>query len=160
MNSSSPNSPAGAKALLSAEQVSAVIDEHFPQANADGKLIYIEQISADGARLRLKLHDRNIRPGGTISGPAMFLLADVSVYAAILAEQGEAGLQAVTTNLTINFLSRPQPADLISKVRLIKLGRRLAVGEVELYSEGKPQMVAHATATYAIPPQSMIAATD
>lgn len=140
---------------LTSAQVTELIDTHFPQANADGRLLLIEDIGCEEARLRLKLHERNIRPGGTISGPAMFLLCDVAVYTLVLAELGTAALQAVTTNLNINFLSRPQPRDLIAKARLIKLGRRLAVGEVELFSEGKADMVALATATYAIPPKAI-----
>lgn len=138
---------------LTAAQVSALIDTHFPQANADGKLIKIEDIADDLAILRLKLHERHIRPGGTLSGPSMFTLADVAIYTLILSRLGEAGLQAVTTNLNINFLSRPVPADLIAKARLIKLGRRLAIGQVELFSTGNDTMVALATATYAIPPE-------
>lgn len=142
--------------LLTAAQVSALIDTHFPQANADGKLIIIESITDDLAVLRLKLHERNIRPGGTISGPAMFTLADVAIYTLILSRLGEAGLQAVTTNLNINFLSRPEPRDLIAKTRLIKLGRRLAVGQVELFIEGNEAMVALAMGTYAVPPNHMV----
>ena len=82
----------------------------------------------------------------------MFKLADFAVYVAILGRLGTGGLQAVTTNMTINFLSRPQPAALIARVRLMKLGRRLAVAEVELYSQANDELIAHATSTYAIPP--------
>jgi acyl-coenzyme A thioesterase PaaI-like protein len=82
----------------------------------------------------------------------MFKLADFAVYAAILAELGAGALPAVTTSMTINFLWRPEPADLLAHVRLIKVGRRLVVGEAEIYSEGKPTMVAQATSTYALPP--------
>ena len=78
-------------------------------------------------------------------------LADYALYAAILSRIGRVEL-AVTTNLNANFLRRPKPADLIAKARLIKLGRRLAVGEVELYSDGDDDMVAHVTSTYSIPP--------
>ncbi len=80
----------------------------------------------------------------------MFMLADFTVYVAIIAALGEIGLEAVTTNLNINFLAKPKPRDLIANVRLIRLGRRLAVGEVEIVSDGLPDMVAHATATYAL----------
>jgi acyl-coenzyme A thioesterase PaaI-like protein len=91
-----------------------------------------------------------LRPGGTISGPSMFALADVALYVAILAQIGPVGL-AVTTNMNINFLRKPPPRDLIGETRLIKLGKRLAVGEVALYSVGDPEMVAHATGAYSIP---------
>ncbi len=105
------------------------------------------------ARLRLVFHDKRLRPGGTISGPSMFALADVSLYAAILAQIGPVAL-AVTTNLNINFLRRPAPADLIGEARLMKLGKRLAVGEVAISSVLGGELVAHAVGTYSIPPRA------
>jgi acyl-coenzyme A thioesterase PaaI-like protein len=93
-----------------------------------------------------------LRPGGTISGPSMFTLADVALYVAIVAALGTVG-HAVTTHLTINFLHRPPPRDLIGEARLFKLGKRLAVGEVAIFSVGDPEMVAHATGAYSIPPR-------
>ena len=102
------------------------------------------------ATVRLNYHPDHLRPGGTISGPTMFALCDLALYVAILHEIGRVKL-AVTTNVSINFLRKPEPADLIGKARLIKLGKRLAVGEVAIYSEGESEMVAHATGTYSIP---------
>jgi acyl-coenzyme A thioesterase PaaI-like protein len=81
----------------------------------------------------------------------MFTLADIGVWVAIMATLGEVGLDAVTTNMNINFLAKPEPRDLVARVRLIRLGRRLAVGEVEIHSDGAADMVAHAIATYALP---------
>ena len=95
-------------------------------------------------------------PGGTISGPTMMGLTDFAMYVAILASIGPVPL-AVTTNLNINFLRKPAPRDLIAEARLIKLGKRLAVGEVEIYCDGEDEMVAHATATYSIPPRDGLA---
>ena len=92
-----------------------------------------------------------MRPGGTLSGPTMFTLADFSIYVAIIATLGEPGIAAVTTTLTINFLAKPAPRDLVSVVRLIRVGRRLAVGEAQLFSDGAAEMVAQATASYALP---------
>jgi acyl-coenzyme A thioesterase PaaI-like protein len=97
-----------------------------------------------------------LRPGGTVSGPAMFTLADVGIYIAILGVHGATALEAVTSNLAISFLSRPAPCDLIARVRLLKSGSRLCFGEVALYSDGKPEMVAHATATYVMPPSAAV----
>ena len=88
----------------------------------------------------------------------MFQLADVALYVAILATLGEAATQAVTTNLNINFLSRPSQGDLIAEVELVKVGKKLVIGEVELYSDGGDAMVAHAIATYAMPPTAQVAA--
>jgi uncharacterized protein (TIGR00369 family) len=136
---------------LDAERIEALIDARFPQIHSGGRALVIEEAGERGARVRLKYHERHTRPGGTVSGPAMFTLADVAVYVAIIAALGEVGLDAVTTNMNINFLAKAEPRDLVARVGLIRLGRRQAVGEVEIYSDGMPDMVAHAIATYALP---------
>ncbi len=141
---------------LSRADVARLVEEHFPQVQEGNGQVTIERIDEQLTVVRMAFDDRLIRPGGTVSGPAMFKLADFGVYVAILSHLGEAGLQAVTTSMTMNFLSRPRPAALIAHIRVLKLGRRLAVCEVGLYSEGAPEIVAHATSTYAIPPESMI----
>ena len=102
--------------------------------------------------LRMPYRDDFLRPGGTISGPLLMGLADLAMYAIVLAAIGRVEL-AVTTNLNINFLRKPPPADILAHARLLKLGKRLAVGEVELFSADEPEMVAHVTATYSIPPR-------
>ena len=139
---------------LSVTDVSALVELHFPQVHEGNGRITIERLDATVTIVRMLHDDRVIRPGGTVSGPAMFKLADFGVYAALLGRLGDAALQAVTTNMTINFLSRPRPADLIARVELLKVGRRLAIAEVKLYSADSDAIVAHATATYAIPPSS------
>jgi uncharacterized protein (TIGR00369 family) len=136
---------------LDAAQVEALINSHFPQIHVGGRAMLIEEAGARHARVRLKKQDRHLRPGGTVSGPTMFTLADFSVYVAVIATLGEAGIEAVTTNLNINFLAKPEPRDLIAHVRLLRLGRRLAVGEAQLFSDGETDPVAHAIATYALP---------
>jgi uncharacterized protein (TIGR00369 family) len=88
--------------------------------------------------------------GGTISGPTMMALADFAMYVAVLASIGPVPL-AVTTNFNVNFLRRPAQRDLIAEAKLMKLGKRLAVGEVTVCSEGLEGPVAHVTATYSIP---------
>jgi uncharacterized protein (TIGR00369 family) len=135
---------------LDVERIEALIDTRFPQIHSGGRSLILEEAGQQGVRVRLVHHQRHTRPGGTISGAAMFMLADFAVYVAIIAALGEIGLKAVTTNLNINFLAKPEPRDLIAEVRLIRLGRRLAVGEVEIVADGLPDMVAHATATYAL----------
>lgn len=131
---------------MDVEAVQAFLDEHFPQHTGQ-----VEATGAMTARMRLPVSTEHLRPGGTVSGPAMMGLADACMYVAILAQLGPVAL-AVTTNLNINFLRRPEQRDVIAEARLLKLGRRLAVGEVTLYSEGDPEPVAHVTATYSIPP--------
>jgi uncharacterized protein (TIGR00369 family) len=136
---------------LDAAQVEALINSHFPQIHVGGRAMRIEAAGVRHARVRLKKLQRHLRPGGTVSGPTMFTLADFSVYVAIIATLGEAGIEAVTTNMNINFLAKPEPRDLIACVRLLRVGRRLAVGETELFLDGAPNLVAHAIATYALP---------
>ena len=131
------------------DELRAYLEEVFPQVWSRGDYA-IEEVGHMSATVRLNYHPDHLRPGGTISGPAMFTLADLALYVAILHEIGRVKL-AVTTSLTINFLRKPEPRDLIAKVKLMKLGKRLAVGEVALTSEGFEEMVAHATGTYSIP---------
>jgi acyl-coenzyme A thioesterase PaaI-like protein len=136
---------------LSVAEVDALIDLHFPQIHANGRVIRIEAIGHRTARLRLIASDGIIRPGGTISGPAMFTLADFGIYATLLGEMGEGALQAVTSNLNITFLARPEQRDLIAEIEILRLGRRQAIGEVRMRSDGSDTLVAHAIATYAMP---------
>lgn len=133
---------------LSAAEVADFLAREFPQiAPMD---LRIETLEPGLARVRMPHHERHLRPGGTVSGPAMMALADASAYVLLLGMLGPVAL-AVTTNLNINFLRRPEPADLACEARLLKLGRRLAVLEERIYAGG-PEPVAHATLTYSIPP--------
>ena len=130
-------------------QLQAFLAEHFAQVADDFTII-----EAAPMRLTLRYHtdERHIRPGGTISGPAMFTVADVAVYLAILTMVGPK-LLAVTTNCAIDFMRKPAAGrDLIAQTRLLKLGRALAVGDVLIFSEGAEAPVARASLTYAIPP--------
>jgi uncharacterized protein (TIGR00369 family) len=131
------------------EELRAYLAEVFPEVWSRGGYA-IEEVGPMSATLRLAYHPDHLRPGGTISGPAMFTLSDLALYVAILNEIGRVRL-AVTTSVTINFLRKPEPKDLIGKAKLLKLGKRLAVGEVALFSKGADEMVAHATGTYSIP---------
>ena len=111
----------------------------------------VESVGAGKASVRIPYRADFIRPGGTVAGPVMMALADFTMYAVVLTLISPVEL-AVTTNLNINFLRRPQPADLTATGRILKLGKRLAVGDVLLHSEGSSEPVAHATCTYSIPP--------
>jgi uncharacterized protein (TIGR00369 family) len=143
--------PSSQAPRLGVKRIEELIDARFPQIHAGGRKFVVEDVAFRGARVRMTADPRNIRPGGTISGPAMFTLADFSIYVAIIATLGEDGFEAVTSNLNINFLARPGADDMTAVVKLIRLGRRLAVGEAELFSRGATDMAAHATATYALP---------
>lgn len=136
---------------MSIADLEAFLARDFPQV---GKDFAIDHLSADSLRVRLKVDNRHLRPGGTVSGPSMFALADVSLYLAILARLGPVAL-AVTTNCSIDFMRKPaNGADLLCDTRLLKLGRQLAVGDAVLYSEGQADPVARAGLTYAIPPRT------
>ena len=137
---------------MTAAQLEAFLAETFPQM--DSLNLRIEEVRPRYLRARVVTSEKNLRPGGTIAGPTMMALADCVTYLAIMATLGR-GEGAVTPNLNINFLKRPDPADLIAEARLLRLGRRLAVGDVMIYSddgsEAADHPVAHATLTYAIP---------
>jgi uncharacterized protein (TIGR00369 family) len=137
---------------MTREEVEAFFAREFPQVHEQGRY-HVEAVGPLSARVRLGFDERHLRPGGTLSGPAMMALADLALYVAILANIGPVGL-AVTTNLSFNFLRKPSRRDLIAECRLMKLGKRLAVGEVALTSDGGSEMVCHATGTYSIPDRS------
>ena len=110
----------------------------------------VERFAAGDVVLRLPYSALLLRPGGTICGPALMALADVTLYGVVLSMIGRVEL-TVTTNLNVHFLSRPAQRDVLAEGRLLKLGRRLAVGEVTMRSDGDPQPICHVTGTYAIP---------
>ncbi|MCJ2006196.1 PaaI family thioesterase [Methylobacterium sp. WL30] len=128
------------------------LDREFPQMQAGGRAYHLEAVGPLTARMRLDGDARFLRPGGTLSGPSMMALADYALYAAILAQIGPVAL-AVTTSLTFNFLRKPAGLVLIADVTLLKLGRRLAVGEVRITAPGSDDLVAQANGTYSIPPR-------
>src|SRR5881275_1353222 len=137
--------------VLSARQVGDLLEREFSQVFHTKSGNVIEDAWHGGCRIRRKFSEKSLRPGGTISGPTMMGLTDFAMYVAVLASVGPVPL-AVTTNLNINFLRKPAQRDLIAEVKLIKLGKRLAVGDIQIYCDGEDDMVAHATSTYSIPP--------
>ncbi len=135
--------------VMEAEELADYLDEVFPQVRGD---FVIEELAEMRVRVRMPVAERHLRPGGTVSGPSMFALADVSVYIAVIAMKGREAL-AVTTNGSFDFMRKPVAgADLICECRLLKLGRVLAVGDCLIFSEGLAEPVARATMTYSIPP--------
>ena len=136
--------------ILTVAEIERFLDEEFPQLHHGGRTMSVEDVGPMSAQLRMAAHEKHLRPGGTVSGPAMFTLADVGLYVVILAHIGPVAL-AVTTNLNINFLRKPPKGHLIANCRLLKLGKRLAVGEATLFGENSDEPVAHAVGTYSIP---------
>jgi uncharacterized protein (TIGR00369 family) len=137
---------------MNAEELTAFLAKEFPQGWGPRSPTRIEAVGPGMARVRLTAGERHLRPGGTVSGPAMMTLCDATMYVAILATLGPVAL-AVTTNLSINFLRKPDPGDLIAECKLLKLGKRLAVGQVSISTAGNDELVAHCVATYSIPPR-------
>ncbi|MDJ0929536.1 PaaI family thioesterase [Breoghania sp.] len=138
--------------VMTREEVTGFLDREFPEINYDGPAYSVESITDNEVMIRLHAYDRHLRSGGTVSGPTMMALADLTSYVVIFAHIGPVAL-AVTTNLNINFLKKPDPGDLLGMCRLLKLGKWLAVTECSIVSEGHEDIVAHATATYSIPPR-------
>ena len=134
--------------ILNKTEVMEFLDEVFPQVRNS---FSIDELEEKSIRMRLLVNDSHLRPGGTVSGPSMFSLADVSVYAMVLGMIGRQAL-TVTTNCSIDVMRKPKACkDLIATGKLLKLGRLLAVGDVLLQSDGEDEIVARATLTYAIP---------
>jgi uncharacterized protein (TIGR00369 family) len=138
-------------AALPAEELERLLSAEFPETFNPETGMSILAVWHGGCRMRRAYQASSLRPGGTISGPTIMQLCDVTMYVAVLASIGWVPL-AVTTNLNINFLKKPRPAALLAECRLLKLGKRLAVGDLSIRSEGEEDLVAHATSTYSIPP--------
>jgi uncharacterized protein (TIGR00369 family) len=135
---------------MNADELAEFLVRAFPQAHADQ--YRIEVVREGVVRTHYTATDRDLRPGETVSGPTLMALADMTMYLAVLSEIGPVAL-AVTTNLNIHFLRKPSAGKLTTTATLLKLGKRLAVGEVLVESDGVAGPVAHATVTYSIPPR-------
>ena len=135
---------------ITADEFNGIMVKELPWALEVG--MTADCINDGVAVLKLPFDESMLRPGGTVSGPTMMGLADATMYAVVLSAIGAVKL-AVTTSFNINFLHRPKPADLNAERRILKLGKRLAVVEVTMHSDGHDAPVAHATGTYSIPPE-------
>ena len=135
------------KPLMSKIDLENFLEKEFPQVSNNFKILNTKPNSLS---MLMHISDEHLRPGGTVSGPTMFLLADVSFYLATLSIIGPKSF-TVTTNCSINFLRKPNISDLISETRVLKIGKTLSVGDVLIYSEGIKEPVAHASLTYSIP---------
>ena len=132
---------------MTAAELVSFIDAAFPEHEHD---FLVEEVTAERLRLRLAIQPAHLRPGNTIAGPVLMMLADTAMLLMVISRIGpEAAV--VTSSLSINFLRKPPEADLIAEARPLKIGRRLAVGDIRIYSDGETEAVAQATVTYAIP---------
>ncbi len=139
-------------AKITVAEVMEICNSELPWAVDMG--MTVEAIGDGSCQVRLPYRAQFVRPGGTVAGPALMSLADFAMYVAVMSVIGRIEL-AVTTNLTCNFLRRPKPLDVIGRAKMLKVGQRLAYGEVSLFSAGEEAEgpVAHVTSTFSIPPQ-------
>ena len=133
--------------LMTKEELNDFLEKEFPQVNKNFEIL---KVSNKNFSMLMHIYSEHLRPGATVSGPTMFLLADVTFYLATLSVIGPKSL-TVTTNCSINFLRKPNEKNLISEARILKLGKTLSVGDVLIYSEDIDEPVAHASLTYSIP---------
>jgi uncharacterized protein (TIGR00369 family) len=133
--------------VLGVRELQLILQGGFP----DSEVPHVEEVTDDHVLVSYPITDRHGRPGGTVAGPVMMSLADTSAWVAIMAQIGPVVL-AVTTSLHIDFLRKPELTDLMARSTLLKLGKRLAVVDVALFSRGSTELVAKAQVTYSIPP--------
>jgi uncharacterized protein (TIGR00369 family) len=138
--------------MMTVAELNRFLETDFAEIHADGRFFAVSAVGEGFATMVFTPEARHLRPGGTISGPTPFALADVTAYIALLAHIGPVAL-AVTTNLNINFLRKPPLGALECTARILKLGKRLAVMDASIAAAGNDDLVAHATATYSIPPR-------
>ena len=136
--------------VMTLGEVNALIAQAFPQLHAHQGNYHATEVFAGGCTVRLNAEERHLRPGGTVSGPALFTLADIGGYVCVLSHAGPDAL-SVTTNLNINFVRKAGSGPIDGHCRIIKLGKSLMVFEIDIIADG--HTVAHATGTYSIPPK-------
>jgi uncharacterized protein (TIGR00369 family) len=136
---------------LSALEVQALIREWIPMAEDID--LRVEEIRDGYARIRIPFQEKNLRPGGSISGPVMMAAGDTAMYATILGTLGKVSM-AVTSNFNINFLQRPKQVDLVAEGTILKLGKRMAFCEVGIRGADSDELFAHVTGSYSLPPET------
>ena len=136
-------------AKLTIDEITNYLEDIFPQVKGRYRILKLGKSSSE---VQLLADEGNLRPGNTISGPSMFELADIAFYVTVIASKG-AGTLAVTTNVSINFLRKPELSNLIAKSKLKKVGKQLIVGDVEIISENRAEVVAHSIFIYSVPPK-------
>lgn len=138
--------------VMTVEEVNTFLARVYPQLNEDFAAYRVLEVGPARCVVSLDANERHLRPGGTVSGPSLFTLADIGGYACVLSHTGPEAL-SVTTNLNINFMRKPEAGRIDAICRILKLGRSLMVFDAELVSQADNRVVAHATGTYSIPPK-------
>jgi len=143
---------ANLKPLMTAEEINRLLKQVYPQLNEQFEFYYATEVFPGGCTVRLNADERHLRPGGTVSGPSLFTLADIGGYVCVLSHAGPDAL-SVTTNLNINFVRKAEAGPIDGHCRILKLGRSLMVYDIDIVAGPDRQTVAHATGTYSIPPK-------
>jgi len=141
-----------AEPVMDAERLNVFLRKAYPQLNGDHASYEVIEVTAEGVHVRLNADERHLRPGGTVSGPSLFTLADIGGYACALSRIGPQAL-TVTTNLAINFIRKAQPGPVDGYCRILKLGKSLMVFDIDIVTGPDDLTIAHATGTYSIPPK-------
>lgn len=141
--------------VMSVQELTDFMAAQFPQMSGDFTILELDEACL---RVAMDTTDKHLRPGGTVSGPSLFGLADCAFYLATLARIGPKAL-TVTTNCSIDFMRKPMPGRIVAQARILKLGRSLSVGDVLMFSHGDDRAVARASLTYSIPPERPASAT-
>ncbi|MHA6643306.1 PaaI family thioesterase [Mesorhizobium sp. A623] len=138
--------------VLTAAEVNELMNSAFPQLNEGRRFYETVEVFPGGCTVRLNAEERHLRPGGTVSGPSLFTLADIGGYACVLSHAGPDAL-SVTVNLNINFMRKAEAGPIDGRCRILKLGKSLMVFDIDIVAGADRHMVAHATGTYSIPPK-------
>jgi uncharacterized protein (TIGR00369 family) len=144
---------AGLTPLMNADEVNELLKKIYPQLNDRLNFYRAVEVFPGGCTVRLDADDRHLRPGGTVSGPSLFTLADIGGYVCALSHAGTDAL-SVTTSLNINFVRKAEAGPIDGHCRILKLGKSLMVFDIDIVSGPERQTVAHATGTYSIPPKA------
>jgi uncharacterized protein (TIGR00369 family) len=137
---------------MTAGEVNELLKSVYPQLNDKFPFYETIDVFPGGCTVRLNADERHQRPGGTVSGPSLFTLADIGGYVCVLSHAGPDAL-SVTTNLNINFVRKAEAGPIDGHCRILKLGKSLMVFEIDIVAGPDGQTVAHATGTYSIPPK-------
>jgi uncharacterized protein (TIGR00369 family) len=134
--------------IVDADALNAFLKAAFPGASDD----FPKVVSIAPGRVSMvqDWSERMLRPGGVLSGPTLMSLSDTAAYAVVLAHIGLKPM-AVTSGLNMTFLRGAKPGRLNAEAALLKLGRRLAVCDIRLWTESPDRLAAQATVTYALP---------
>ena len=144
--------PADLKPVLTTDEVNELLARVYPELNAQLGSYEAVDVFAGGCTVRLNADERHLRPGGTVSGPSLFTLADIGGYVCVLSHAGPDAL-SVTTNLNINFVRKAEAGPIDGHCRILKLGKSLMVFDIDIVAGPDKHTVAHATGTYSIPPK-------